>query len=233
MTLGSRASNSGVLTNMIDPSWRHLAEQGGGRVYRLVSRLAGLFVLAVGGLTGAAQATDSTDGAALYATCAACHGKDGGGLQDGTVPAIGGQPAAVVFKALEDFRAARRTDLRMQHFADDEHLAGRVALQAVAAYVATLQRTTPVAQGSGKRLDVGQREFTRACAACHGASGAAVAARGIPALAGQHATYLERKLRESSLPGSNLARSHGVIVSRLAEGQGAAIADWLSRQPAP
>jgi hypothetical protein len=35
------------------------------------------------------------------------------------------------------------------------------------------------------------------------------------------------------LPGNTLARSHGVIVSRLAEGQGAAIADWLSRQPGP
>ena len=64
------------------------------------------------------NASGSADGTALYATCAACHGKDGSGLRDGTVPAIGGQPAAVILRALEDFRAGRRRDLRMQHFAD-------------------------------------------------------------------------------------------------------------------
>jgi cytochrome c553 len=199
-----------------------------------VTIILAVVVLAAGCLPGAvAEVAASEDGATLYATCAACHGKDGGGLRDGTVPAIGGQPAAVVLKALEDFRAGRRRDLRMQHFTDAEHLSGTAALQAIAAYVAGLKRTTRVAQGAGTALEIGKREFARACSACHGAGGTAVAARGIPALAGQHASYLERKLREAMLPGNTLARSHGAIVSRLAEGQGAAIADWLSRQPGP
>jgi cytochrome c553 len=193
-----------------------------------------VFALAAGYVSGSvAEAAASEDGATLYATCAACHGKDGGGLRDGTVPAIGGQPAAVILKVLEDFRAGRRRDLRMQHFTDAEHLPSTAALQAIAWHVAGLKRTTPAAKGAGTHLEVGEREFARACSACHGAGGAAVAARGIPALAGQHASYLERKLREAMLPGNTLARSHGVIVSRLAEGQGAAIADWLSRQPGP
>lgn len=190
-------------------------------------------VLAVHSAGSMAAAAASEDGATLYATCAACHGKDGGGLRDGTVPAIGGQPATVVLKALEDFRAGRRNDLRMQHFSDAEHLPGTAALQAIASHVAGLKRTTPVAQGAGTDLEIGKREFARACSACHGAGGAAVAALGIPALAGQHASYLERKMREAMLPGNALARSHGVLVSRLAEGQSAAIADWLSRQPGP
>lgn len=209
-------------TKTIRPSFRHS-----------VSVIAALLLAAALLRSATAQAATDVDGAALYATCAACHGKDGSGLRDGTVPAIGGQPAAVVLKVLDDFRAGRRRDLRMQHFADAEHLPGPAALQAIATHVAGLKRTTPVAQGAGTRLEIGQREFARACSACHGSAGAAVAARGMPALAGQHASYLERKLREALLPGDTLGRSHGVIVSRLAEGQAAAIADWLSRQPGP
>ena len=181
----------------------------------------------------AGAASPAVDAAALYVTCGACHGQDGGGLRDGTVPAIGGQPAAVVLKALENFRGGRRVDLRMQHFSDDAHLPGRAELEAIAGHVAALRRTTAAAQGPGTALDVGQREFARACAACHTTGGAPVAAPGIPALAGQHFTYLDRKLREAGTPGNSLARSHVMIVGRLASGQAEAIADWLSRQSPP
>lgn len=190
-----------------------------------------MWVLAHG--VNAHAAAERGAGAALYDTCAACHGKDGGGQPDGTVPAIGGQPAAVVLKALEDFRSARRRDLRMQHFADAEHLPGRAELEALAVHVASLRRTSAAAQGPGTALEAAARSFARQCAACHGAAGGAVAARGIPALAGQHFTYLERKLREVAEPSAPLARSHGVIVSRLPATEITAIADWLSRQPPP
>jgi len=86
----------------------------------------------------------------------------------------------------------------MQHFSNNDHLAGDEAVEAVSRYVAGLQRVMPPATGSGRALDAGAAEFARSCASCHGPQGQAVASRGIPALARQHASYLERKMREAA-----------------------------------
>ncbi len=170
-------------------------------------------------------------GAELYRDCAACHGKDGGGVADGTIPAIGGQPAEVIKRQLQSFRSGSRTDLRMQHFSNNEHLAGPEAVDIVSKYVANLRRVTPPATGSGRELAAGAAEFSRSCASCHGPRGQAVASRGIPALAGQHANYLERKMREGAAGRNSLGQSHRLILSRLPPERAAAIADWLSREP--
>ncbi len=176
-----------------------------------------------------AEAIES--GAELYRDCAACHGKDGGGVADGTVPAIGGQPAEVVKRQLQSFRSGARTDLRMQHFSNDDHLAGAEPVDAVSKYVEGLNRVTPPATGSGRELAAGATAFSRSCASCHGPRGQAVASRGIPALAGQHANYLERKIREGAAGQNALGQSHRMIFSRLPPERAAAIADWLSREP--
>ena len=177
-------------------------------------------------------ATDGVEsGAELYRDCAACHGKDGGGVADGSIPAIGGQPADVLRRQLQSFRAGTRSDLRMQHFSNDDHLAGDKAVAAVSRYIAGLRRTTAPAMGSGHDLETGAAEFARGCAGCHGPRGGAKASMGIPALAGQHAPYLERKMREAVAGQNSLSRSHGALLSRLSPGRSAAIADWLSREP--
>lgn len=171
------------------------------------------------------------DGSQWYRDCAACHGKDGGGVADGSVPAIGGQPAAVVQRQLDSFRRGARQDLRMQHFSDDNHLGGAKAVEAVAQYIAGLERVTPAATGSGRDLATGAREFALRCASCHGAAGQAVIPAGVPALASQHATYLERKLREGAAGQNAFGRSHAVVLAPLPPNRIASIADWLSRQP--
>lgn len=195
----------------------------------MTQRISILISLALLALPAAAAPT----AADLYRDCAACHGKDGGGVADGTVPAIGGNPAAVIARQLANFRAARRTDLRMQHFADEEHLAGSDAVGSVAVYVAALRRTTPAANGSGKDLATGEREFARRCASCHGATGGAVVALGMPALAGQHASYLVRKLDEAGAGLNSLGKTHATLIAALPPGAAAAVADWLSRRPPP
>lgn len=170
-------------------------------------------------------------GAELYRDCAACHGKDGGGVADGSIPAIGGQPAEVITRQLQSFRSGARADLRMRHFSNNDHLAGDEAVAVVSQYVAGLGRVTPPATGSGRELAAGAAEFSRRCASCHGSRGQAVAARSIPALAGQHATYLERKMREGAAGQNSLGQSHRPTLLRLPPERAAAIADWLSRQP--
>ena len=198
------------------------------------SSTAAFLVLACAVAGCMTRATASTpSGEELYRNCAACHGKDGGGVADGSVPAIGGQPARVIAKQLADFRAARRLDLRMQHFADERHLDGPIAVGAVAVYVEGLRRGAPAATGSGRELAAGEREYARWCATCHGTAAGAVAGAGIPALAGQHAPYLERRLLEASGGLNSLSATHGGLLKGLAAGHVSAIADWLSRQPAP
>ena len=172
-------------------------------------------------------------GSRLFLDCAACHGADGSGVSDGSVPAIGGQPAAFVRSALDDFRAHRRDDIRMRHFSDPQHLADAAELDAVAAQVASLRRGMPATTGDGSQLDRGRSLFARHCAGCHGAGGAAAAQPPRPALAGQHAPYLERKMLDTRDMRSSQSRRHAALAGTLGEAGVSAVADWLSRQPPP
>lgn len=104
---------------------------------------------------------------------------------------------------------------------------GAESPMAVAKYVAGLVRRTPATLGSGASLEQGQRDYRRACASCHGDQATAQVARGMSALAGQHAPYLIRKMREGG------GRQHGALFKRLSAAEQAAIADYLARLPAP
>ena len=173
----------------------------------------------------------AADSALLYADCAACHGRDGGGVADGSIPAIGGQPAAIIERQLNAFRAARREDLRMQHFSDPEHLPDAAAVRAVALYVASLQRSTPTGLGPGGDLAPAAARYASACASCHGSSAAANTLIGAPWLAGQHYGYLLGKLDEAANGRSHLAASHRRLLQRSSGAERAALADYLARLP--
>jgi cytochrome c553 len=200
------------------------------RSFPLVILFASLCVVARAGQAPVAEVR------ALFANCAACHGTDGGGVADGSVPAIGGQPASVITRQLQRFRSGERKDLRMQHFADAEHLSDDRQIDLLAQHVAGLRRSTPAKRGDGSQLLLGARRWSEGCAGCHGAAAGAVVVRGIPALAGQHAPYIERKLREESngVPGApTLSQSHALFFKRLTPADRAALADHLSRLPPP
>src|SRR5262245_38950471 len=98
----------------------------------------------------AAQLTpDRLHGAALFETCAACHGTNGRGTSDGAVPAIAGQHGSVILKQLVDFRHDRRWNERMAHFADRHHLPTAQDLTDVAAYASSLPRFPATTEGIG------------------------------------------------------------------------------------
>ena len=183
--------------------------------------------------TSPEQVPPPPSGSRLFLDCAACHGSDGSGVADGSVPAIGGQPAAFVRGALEDFRTRRRGDIRMRHFSDPQHLADAAELDAVAAHVASLRRGMPATTGDGLQLERGRALFTRHCAGCHGAGGSAAAQPPRPALAGQHAPYLERKMLDTQDMKTSQVRRHAALAGTLGGTGVAAVADWLSRQPPP
>jgi cytochrome c oxidase subunit 2 len=177
-----------------------------------------------------AARADPARGAEIYRTCAACHGEDGGGVRDGTIPAIGGMPAPLVVRQLVNFRREQRNDIRMEHFADVRHLASAQAIADVAGHVASLERRTPAGIGDGRALHAGARAYFRACQGCHGALGRAGRDGMTPALAGQHQAYLERQLRDTAAglrPSMNAI--HRAPLRGLSDQELIGITDYLSR----
>lgn len=181
---------------------------------------------------GAWLEPDLRHGAELYQTCAACHGADGRGTVDGEVPAIAGQHGSVLLKQLTDFRHDQRWNERMQNFTDRHHLAGAQDLTDVAAYIASLPRFPPSAQGIGDGKDLGEGASTyfRMCERCHGPLGQGDLLRGRPRLAGQHYLYLLRQLEETVAnrrPG--MGRAHVDMLQRVSPPEMRGVADYLSR----
>jgi len=216
---------------------------------RISIRLIALMLVAVHG-AASAQSTDSRisrdrefsegavlepdleHGAELYRTCAACHGPDGNGTEDGEVPAIAGQHGSVLLKQLTDFRHDQRWDEHMRHFTDHHHLSGAQALTDVAAYVAYLPRFPATAKGigDGTALGKGASVYFQKCERCHGPLGQGNLLLNRPRLAGQHYGYLLRQLQETAAgkrPGMDRAhveRLRGISPEALS-----GVADYLSR----
>lgn len=173
---------------------------------------------------------DLERGARHYATCASCHGANGDGVSDGTVPAIAGQHFRVVVRQLVDFRHDRRWDIRMEHFADRHHLDGAQAVADVAAYVSTLERAKPASYGDGESVRHGASVYFGRCAGCHGASGQGSAERLVPRLAGQHYQYLMRQLYDA-VDGRrpNMGGDHARLLRPLERRDIVGVSDYLSR----
>jgi cytochrome c oxidase subunit 2 len=95
---------------------------------------------------------DAVHGEQIFDTCAACHGDNGHGASDGSVPAIAGQNFRVIVRELVMFRHGGRSDPRMQHFTDRTHLTrGAQDIADVAAYVSQLQPSASTSNTSVNR----------------------------------------------------------------------------------
>ena len=175
---------------------------------------------------------DLKHGAQLFETCSACHGADGTGARDATVPAIAGQHVSVLVKQLVDFRHDRRWDERMQNFASRHSLEGAQDLLDVASYAESLPRWPPLegGTGDGKALQRGANAYFIQCEGCHGPLGEGELRRMRPRLAGQYYEYLMRELGETAAgerPGMDAEHVKRIRKLTLEERQG--IADYLSR----
>lgn len=173
---------------------------------------------------------DKSHGERLFEVCAACHGRDGGGVQDGTVPAIASQHFRVLAKELVDFRHDQRWDALMEHYSDEHNLGGTEDVADVAAYIARLAPVSVPGVGDGKFLHEGAADYSRSCASCHGTAGEGNNARCIPRLAGQHYAYLLRQMHDA-VDGRrpNFARAHVRLLARFERSDFEGLADYLSR----
>jgi cytochrome c553 len=172
------------------------------------------------------------NGAKLFETCAACHGADGKGASDGSVPAIAGQHGSVLLKQIVDFRYDQRWDERMKNFTDRHHLATAQDVTDVAAYASKLTRFPMMSDsiGDGAFLREGASVYFRVCEACHGPLGQGDVLRLRPRLAGQHYEYLLKQLVQTASgyrPGMD--PEHVARLRALTPEQIRGVADYLSR----
>jgi len=166
-------------------------------------------------------------------TCIACHGPDGAGQPDGSVPSIAAQHSRYIIRQLVDYRHGRRWDLRMEHSTGPRRLVNGQDIADVAAYVSRLPPPTAVDIGNGELATSGQLIYARACAPCHGNSGAGDDTSGVPRLAGQHYSYLLRQMIDA-MQGQRpeFPREHSMLLQRLERNDLIGLADFLSRSVA-
>jgi cytochrome c553 len=177
-----------------------------------------------------ARNPDASNGAHLFAACAACHGADAGGKEDGSVPAIAGQHWQVLTKLLLDFRYYRRWDSRMVNRSASDHLRGPQEIADVVAYVSGLPPPRTRGLGTGEHVPLGSAAYARWCSMCHGPQAQGDGPGVIPQLAGQHFAYLLRQMRngvDGTRPTFNPA--HIRLVRNLSKAQIDGIADYLAR----
>ena len=141
-------------------------------------------------------------GASVALNCAACHGQESIS-PSGQYPTLAGMEASVIFKQLDDFRAAKRSSGVMNAIAEALTLHDSAD---VAAYYASRTQGLPAETGqflqSGHTLR--ETDPTRRlayagdparglppCTSCHGPTDFKL---GAPRLRGQHADYIEREL---------------------------------------
>jgi cytochrome c553 len=184
-------------------------------------------------LSAALAATpDVARGESYYDTCQACHGRDGEGASDGTVPAIGGQHYEVLVAELVAFRHEGRRDIRMENFSDRHHLADAQAIADVAAAIAAKAGAKNPGIGDGRNVSRGAGVYVAYCSGCHGASGKGDAKRRVPRLTGQHYEYLLRQVSDlASGRRPNMKPDHAVLMpgGPMSPDAVAGISDYLSR----
>jgi len=181
-------------------------------------------VCTVSGMLGAATAFADPNalGRELFQLCAQCHGPAGLGNPETLAPAIAGQRESYVKNQLDKFRSGARGmqfddigGMRMRPMALTLH--GEAEVQAVAAYVASLQPEKPPPTLTGGDPARGQAQFAL-CMTCHGPNGGGNEQLNTPALNHASDWYLLRQLHNfrSGVRGADPSDAGGAMMRPMA-----------------
>jgi cytochrome c553 len=204
----------------------------------LLGCMAGLPLLAWGAASTSqdlkqvlARKPDANHGMELFEQCVTCHGPDGGGQTNGSVPRIAGQHYRVLARQIVDFRHGRRWNFRMEGVATSHDVIPELQdITDVAWYVSTLSRDGARGVGDGLYVDRGAAIYAAQCASCHGANAEGNGTKEIPRLAGQHAAYLSRQIYDA-VDGRRppLSKTHAKRFEPLQFEEVLGLADYLAR----
>ncbi len=153
---------------------------------------------------------DAKAGQAKAAICAACHGLDGNAMQQ-NAPRLAGMPERYIADQLQLFKSDQRTDGLAAIMAPFAKILSAQDMRNVGAWFATQTPGAGIADDSliasgpnegMKFYQVGERLFRGgdaargipACMACHGPTGGGNPGPAYPALHGQDAAYVTRRL---------------------------------------
>lgn len=166
--------------------------------------------------------------------CLSCHGADGAGMAAANFPRLAGLNAGYMTKQLHDFASGTRINPIMQPIA--KALSTKEA-ENVAAYYAAQKVPVAGTKVDAGVLDEGKRlveqgdwgEIVPACTMCHG-PGANGVGKSFPALAGQHASYIETQLNawKKGTRKNDPNQLMKVIAERLSMDQIKAVAAYLA-----
>lgn len=204
-----------------------------------VAAIIAIVVFPVAGIAASAKAelaeamrshADHARGERLFARCVRCHGADGNGEVNGSVPRIAGQHYRVLLKQLVDFRHGQRPDFRMEEPAKEHQLGGPRELADVALFLASQDRGGARGIGRGDEVEKGERLYRERCLSCHGQNAAGDDAQMIPRLGGQHYSYLVRQMYDAvDQRRPAMVRTHAKRIEPLEFAEVRALADYLSR----
>ena len=148
----------------------------------------------------AAVSADPGHGKILYIKhCVACHRGQAWGDGPREIPALAGQNQRYLLEQLVRYATGERPGslkhgAAMHDTLQAPDLNRPQALADLAAYLAGAPRNPEPERSEGRTLAAGKRIYSSACAGCHGSDGAGSERPPIPAICGQHYSYLLAQL---------------------------------------
>src|SRR3990170_1572887 len=198
------------------------------RWFRILGLSLGIFIL----VTPAHAGGDPAAGKVRTAVCAGCHGADGNGGADLTIPKLAGQDGDYLAKQLKDFKSGARKNPIMSGMVAG--LSDKDA-QDIGAYYGGL-KPRPGAARNAQLAKLGEKIYrggnaktgVSASMSCHGPSGHGIPPR-FPRLSGQHPAYVENQLLSfKSAKRTNEGDTMTRIAFRMSEREIKAVAEYIS-----
>lgn len=197
-------------------------------------------------LAGVVSAQSHAEPPASYATCVACHGKDGGGNPALGSPALAGQQAAYLARQLKQFRDGERgagpgDTYGAQMRAMSTGLSD-AQIDEIAQYMA---QQSPLPKAGAQAPDpavirTGSDYYQAKCGACHGGKAEGNEALQAPNLAILDAVYLRRQFEHfqdgvrGGTQGDRLGRQMQLMSKTLSDPAHLdAVLLFIASQPAP
>ncbi len=166
--------------------------------------------------------------------CLSCHGADGAGNAAAGFPRLAGLNAGYLAKQLHDFASGSRTNMIMQPIAK---ALSKQDIANVTAYYASQQAPHTAAKLEPGVIDEGKKLVERgdwsktvpACIQCHGPGAHGVGTH-FPALAGQHASYIESQLNawKQGMRKNDPDKLMEGVAARLSDSQVKAVSAYLA-----